>query len=61
MRKLTKKDLKKVNGGYIDEPGNDGRCRPGWFLCPTNICIDDDGGNNPILPDSPNYGICFGR
>lgn len=61
MRKLTKKDLKKINGGYIDEPGNDGRCQPGWFLCPTNICIDDDGGNNPIRPDSPNYGICFGR
>lgn len=57
MKKLTKKDLKKINGGYIDEPGEDGRCRPGWFLCPTNICVDDDGGKNPIPPGST---YCFG-
>jgi bacteriocin-like protein len=40
MKKLTKKDLKKINGGYIDEPGEDGRCRPGWFyVLPTSVLM----------------------
>lgn len=57
MKKLTKKDLKRINGGNIEQPGENGTCPPGWFLCPTNICVDDDGGRNPIPPGST---YCFG-
>ncbi len=60
MKKLTKKDLKKINGGDIRPPDRNGNCPAGWYLCPTNICVDDDGGNNPIYPGHPHYHACFG-
>ncbi|WP_160136447.1 bacteriocin [Chryseobacterium sp. c4a] len=57
MKKLTKKDLKKINGGFVGYPDDYGNCMPGWYLCPTNVCIFDDGGNKPI---NPKDSFCFG-
>ncbi|MDQ0593078.1 bacteriocin-like protein [Chryseobacterium ginsenosidimutans] len=59
MKKLTKKDLKKINGGNIRQPDANGNCQPGWYLCPSNICVYDKGGENPIVPGSPHYNACF--
>ncbi|MDM1556677.1 MULTISPECIES: bacteriocin [Chryseobacterium] len=53
MKKLTKKDLKKIQGGYYyTYPDANGNCFRGWYLCRTNICILDDP-HNPIQPDHP--------
>ncbi|MDQ0782829.1 bacteriocin [Chryseobacterium sp. W4I1] len=61
MKKLTKKDLKKINGGSIRFPDANGNCLPGWYLCPTNVCINDNGGENPIQPGDRDYFTCFGH
>ncbi|SHG81811.1 bacteriocin [Chryseobacterium vrystaatense] len=60
MKKLTKKDLKNINGGNMRFPDANGNCPAGWYLCPKNICINDRGGENPITPSSPYYTACFG-
>ncbi|MBT2622898.1 MULTISPECIES: bacteriocin [Chryseobacterium] len=60
MKKLTKKDLKNINGGNIRFPDANGNCQPGWYLCPSNICVFDDGGRDPIVPGKPHYNACFG-
>ncbi|MFP3597560.1 bacteriocin [Chryseobacterium sp. SIMBA_029] len=60
MKKLTKKDLKKINGGDIRQPDGNNNCQPGWYLCPTNICVYDNGGQDPIVPGAPHYHACFG-
>ncbi|MPS65161.1 MAG: hypothetical protein DI622_13585 [Chryseobacterium sp.] len=60
MKKLTKKDLKKINGGNMRFPDENGNCPSGWYLCPTNICVDDKGGEDPIMPGDPYYTACFG-
>jgi bacteriocin-like protein len=44
MKKLTKKDLMKINGGNIRPPDANGNCPAGWYLCPSNICVYDNGG-----------------
>lgn len=61
MKKLTKKDLKNINGGRLRFPDANGNCPAGWYLCPTNVCIDDNGGENPIQPGDRDYRACFGH
>ncbi len=41
----------KINGGNIRPPDANGNCPAGWYLCPSNICVYDKGGQNPIVPD----------
>ncbi|MGE8553843.1 MAG: bacteriocin [Chryseobacterium jejuense] len=60
MKKLTKKDLKNINGGNIRFPDSQGKCPFGWYLCPTNVCVDDKGGESPIHEGHPHYKACFG-
>ncbi|MDF2553383.1 MAG: bacteriocin [Chryseobacterium sp.] len=60
MKKLTRKNLMKINGGNIRFPDENGNCQPGWYLCPSNICVYDNGGQNPIVPGSLHYNACFG-
>lgn len=58
MKKLTKKDLKQIKGGYYyTYPDKNGNCFPGWYLCPTKICLLDHP-DNPIHPEDP---FCQGR
>lgn len=59
MKKLTRKNLAKIDGGNIRAP-KDGQCPAGWYLCPSNICVYDNGGQNPIVPGTPHYNACFG-
>lgn len=60
MKKLSRKELMNVNGGNIRPPDANGNCPNGWYLCPTNICVNDNGGANPIVPGTPFYKACFG-
>lgn len=60
MKKLSKADLKKINGGNILPGDSNGKCQTGWFLCPTNVCVNDKGGEDPIVPGHPKYSMCFG-
>ncbi|GAE64732.1 hypothetical protein H3Z85_02605 [Chryseobacterium indologenes] len=53
MKKLTKKELKGIKGGYYyTYPDKNGNCFPGWYLCPTKICLLDHP-ENPIRPEDP--------
>ncbi|MDM1551673.1 hypothetical protein [Empedobacter falsenii] len=56
---ISKNKQKNVKGGNI-RPPKDGQCQAGWYLCPTNICVYDNGGDDPIVPGSPHYNACFG-
>ncbi|WP_165851734.1 hypothetical protein [Chryseobacterium pennipullorum] len=57
MKKLTKRDLKKINGGYYTYPNANGNCFPGWILCPTKICLLEEPGN----PIDENHPFCAER
>lgn len=61
MKKLSKKDLKNIHGGNLRFPDANGNCPAGWYLCPTQVCVDDDGGRSPIQPGDRRYRICFGN
>lgn len=56
---VSREAQKLIKGGNI-KPPKDGQCQPGWYLCPTDICVYDKGGAEPIVPGTPHYNACFG-
>ncbi|MDM1551668.1 hypothetical protein [Empedobacter falsenii] len=67
MKNLKQFEINKNNqktikgggpGGSIRYPVN-GQCEPGWWLCPSGICLFDNAGKDPIQEGSQHYKICF--
>ncbi|WP_141116742.1 hypothetical protein [Elizabethkingia anophelis] len=61
LKLLTRNDIKSIKAGDFRFPDKSGNCLRGWYLCPTGVCVDDNGGRNPITPVNRYYKVCFNQ